>query len=335
MTRPLILDVDGTLIKSDLTHEMILEAVKRDPLKTIHYARLGARSKPAMKQEMVARIGETLDTDFVPLEPRIVALAEQAVAEGREVYLCSGTEETLVKRLGERLGFVTDAFGTSATYNMTSENKASFLHERFPDGFDYAANSTQDFAVWETAQSGYAIRPPKGTDATRTASGEDVTILEERTSTFGALLEAMRPTRWWYPLPVLILVFVAVAREMASNIWLPIWASLMWVLAIAALSLMDDLRDIHTDRRNGFLARPIAAGELSVPKAVTALVLLLLGAAFISLVVLPPWIFPVLLVVLYIGFAVTRLKFGLPRSLLTRLTIALATLTYIPLALGF
>ncbi|GLQ23587.1 hypothetical protein GCM10007853_14610 [Algimonas ampicilliniresistens] len=334
MTRPLILDVDGTLLKSDLTHEMILEAIKRDPLKTVHYARLGARSKPAMKQEMVARIGQVLDTDVVPLEPKIVALAEQAIADGRDVYLCSGTEESLVKRLAERLDFVTDAFGTSPTYNMTSENKASFLRERFPDGFDYAGNSTQDFAVWEVAQSGYAIRPPKRTAKTRTAAGEDVVILEDRTSTFGALLEGMRPSRWWYPLPVLVLVYVAVLRGMADNIWLPIWASLMWVLVVAALSLMDDLRDIHQDRRDGFLARPIAAGELSVPKAVIALVLLMIGAAFISLAVLPPWMFPVLLVVLYVGSAVTRLKFDLPRSLLTRLAIALATLPYIPLALG-
>jgi len=334
MTRPLILDVDGTLLKSDLTHEMILEAVKRDPHKALHYANLGSRSKPAMKQEMVARIGDVLDTDVVPLEPKIVALGEQAVAEGREVYLCSGTEETLVKRLAERLDFVTEAFGTSPTYNMTSENKASFLRERFPDGFDYAGNSTQDFAVWEAAQSGYAIRPPSATGKILTAASEDVAILEDRKSTFGALLEGMRPSRWWYPLPVLILVYVAVWRGMADNIWLPIWASLMWVLAIAALSLMDDLRDIHQDRRDGFLARPIAAGELSVPKAVIALVLLLLGATFISLAVLPPWMFPVLLVVLYVGAAVTRLKFDLPRSLLTRLAIALATLPYIPLALG-
>jgi hypothetical protein len=333
MTRPLILDVDGTLLKSDLTHEMILAAVMRDPNKALHYARVGKDDKPQMKQEMVARIGDTLDMDVVPLEPKIVALAEQAVADGRDVYLCSGSEQSLVSRLGDRLDFITDSFGTSPTYNMTSENKAAFLRERFPGGFDYAGNSTQDFAVWEAAQSAYGMRPPKGTDKTRTAAGEAVTILEERGSEIGTLLKAMRPWRLWFPLPLLILVFAAVYKSVATNLWLPVWATVVWMLTVAALALIDDLRDIHQDRRDAKPNRPIAAGELSVTKAVAGLVLLLLAAAILSLAILPLWFFPVFVLVLWLGTKLTALPFGIGRSMLTRLTIIIASLPYIPLAL--
>lgn len=333
MTRPLILDVDGTLLKSDLTHEMILAAVMRDPSKALHYARIGTRDKPQMKQKMVARIGDTLDMDIVPLEPKIVALAEQAVAEGRKVYLCSGSEQSLVDRLSERLDFITEGFGTSPTYNMTSENKAAFLCERFPDGFDYAGNSTQDFAVWEAAQSAYGMRPPMGTSKTRTAAGEAVTILEARHSELGTLLKALRPWRLWFPLPLLILVIAAVYKGVATNLWLPVMATLVWMLTVAALALIDDLRDIHQDRRDAKPNRPIAAGELSVTKAAAGLVALLFAATILSLAILPLWMFPVFVFVLWLGTKLTALPFGIARSMLTRLTIIIASVAYIPLAL--
>lgn len=333
MTRPLILDVDGTLLKNDLTHEMILAAVMRDPNKAVHYARVGKRDKPQMKQEMVALIGETLDTAVMPLEPKIVALAEQAVADGREVYLCSGSEQSLVDRLGVRLDFITESFGTSPTYNMTSENKAAFLSERFPDGFDYAGNSTQDFAVWEAAQSAYGMRPPRGTTKTRTAAGEAVTILEERKSELVTFLKAMRPWRLWFPLPLLILVCAAVYKGVATNLWLPVWATLVWMLIVAALALIDDLRDIHQDRRDEKPNRPIASGNLSVTKAVGGLVVLILSATILSLQILPLWMTPVFGLVLWLGTKLTALPFGIARSMLTRLTIIIASVTYIPLAL--
>jgi hypothetical protein len=333
MTRPLILDVDGTMLKSDLTHEMILAAVMRDPGKALHYARVGKTDKPQMKQEMIARIGEALDIDVAPLEPKIVALAEQAVSDGRKVYLCSGSEQSLVDRLGARLEFVTESFGTSPTYNMTSENKAAFLRDRFPDGFDYAGNSTQDFAVWEAAQSAYAMRPPKGTSKTRTAAGEPVTIMEPRGSQLGTLLNAMRPWRLWFPLPLLVLVIAANYKGVATNLWLPMWATVVWMLSVAALALIDDLRDIHQDRRDEKPNRPIAAGDLSVTTAVAGLVALVLAAAFVSLAILPIWMFPVFLLVLWLGTKLTALPFGIARSMLTRLTIIIASIPYIPLAL--
>lgn len=334
MSRPLILDVDGTLLKNDLTHEMILEAIKKDPLKAVHYLRLGLRDKPTMKQEMIARIGDRLLQGPQPLEPKIVDLAKQAKAEGRDVHLCSGSEESLVKRLAERHDFIDQAFGTSPTYNMTSANKAAFLQEKFPDGFDYAGNSTQDFAVWKTAQKAYGIRPPRGTDSTVTAAGEPVNILEPRRSSLGSLFRAMRPQYWWFPFPVLFLALFAVSRGLGSDIWQPIWASIMWVLALISLSLIDDLRDIHQDRKDGRLSRPIAAGDLSVPKAIAALALSLASANAIAVALLPLWMLPVLLIVLYVGSVVTRLPKDLPRSLLIRLTIAMAALPYWPLVLG-
>ncbi|GLQ19321.1 hypothetical protein ACFFUB_12945 [Algimonas porphyrae] len=270
--RPLILDVDGTLIKSDLTHEMILEAIKRDPHRAVQYGWLGLRSKPQMKQRMVARIGERLAVDALPLEPRIVDLARQAVAKGRDVYLCSGTEQSLVSRLGETLDFVTDSFGTSPTYNMTSENKAAFLEDRFPDGFDYAGNSTQDFAVWEAAQSAYAIRPPAAAEITTTAALQPVNILEERPSLPGKLPLLLKGLEIWKLIVLLVpLLLITALLGQPSDVMLTLTAST--TLLFLAHNVGRMLRGVQRDRRRGGSFRTsnaIATGDLSVPLALLA-----------------------------------------------------------------
>lgn len=288
--RPLILDVDGTLIKSDLTHEMILEAIKRNPARALHYAKVGAKDKPAMKADMVARIGDRFAFANLPLEPKIVALAHEARRAGRKVYLCSGSEKSLVERLAEELDFIDGAFGTTLGYNMTSENKAAFLTERFPDGFDYAGNSTQDFAVWKAAQRAYGVRPPKGTDTTRTAADKAVTILEPRQRRFGPLLRTLRPVMWPAAL-ISALPGLYHAMRGINTDWSAVgWTAVCAVPLLGALAISDDLADIQRDRRRSDMRdRPLAAGNLSVPSAVMALLGLLMIMTGLSAVTLNPW----------------------------------------------
>ncbi|MGB6230481.1 MAG: hypothetical protein WBF53_10185 [Litorimonas sp.] len=290
MTRPLILDVDGTLLKNDLTHEMILEAVKRDPTRGPGYLLTGLRDKPRMKQDMLDRIRDRLLRGPQPLEPEIVALARATKADGREVYLCSGSEAGLVRELAERHDFIDGAFGTSPTYNMTSENKAAFLLDQFPEGFDYAGNSTQDFAVWEAAQSAYAIRPPAGTELTRTAADESVEILIERPSLSEKLPLVLAGLEIWKLLTILLpllIVAVLLGLNATQTFWL--------ILAVAVLFLAANvermLRRVQSDRIGGSAKKgnPVAGGLLSVPLAVIAY-LVLAGTGLFALSLLTPWL---------------------------------------------
>ena len=276
MTRPLILDVDGTFLKNDLTHEMILEAIKRNPLVGLWHLFIGITNKPRMKQHMVSRIGDQLLQGEQPLEPTIVSLAKEAKAQGRTVFLCSGSEESLVKRLAQQHDFLDGAFGTSPTYNMTSANKAAFLRDRFPDGFDYAGNSTQDFAVWEEAQMAYGVRPPAGTLETRTQLEQPVEILVERPAFSEKLPHLLTGLELWKLVVLLVPLLVG-----AVLIGLTATQTFNLALGIAALFLTMNvgrmLRRVQIDRvgrGTAYKENPIASGKLPVPLA---------GAAFLGM----------------------------------------------------
>ena len=279
--RPLILDVDGTLIRSDLTHELLLEGFKADPLRLPRYAALGLRSKSELKDVLVERVGERIGVDALPLEPLAVEMAKTAQANGRDVYLCSGSEQRLVQRLADELDFITGAFGTTPGRNLTSENKADFLRERFPGGFDYVGNSTQDYAVWEAAHGAYAIRPPRGTQRRLSASGAPVAVLEARSASFGPLIEAMRPHHWTKNL-LIALVPALVLERLGVADWLAVALGFVCLgLLASGTYLLNDMLDVHADRRHATKSRrPFASGRLSIPAGGLAFVLSV-GAAFV------------------------------------------------------
>ena len=291
MTRPLILDVDGTFLKNDLTHEMILESIKRNPLVGFWHLLIGITNKPLMKQHMVARIGDRLLQGDQPLEPTIVSLAKEAKAQGRSVYLCSGSEESLVKRLAAQHDFLDGAFGTSPTYNMTSENKAAFLKERFPDGFDYAGNSTQDFAVWEEAQHAYGVRPPAGTLETRTQLDRPVDILVERPPFTEKLPHLLAGLELWKLVVLLVPLLVgAVLMGLGAAQTLNLAAGI--AVLFLAMNVGRMLRRVQTDRigrGTAYKGNPIASGKLPVPLAGIAFI----GMSFAGLALLTtlsPWL---------------------------------------------
>ncbi len=293
-SRPLVLDVDGTMIRSDITHEMLFEGAKRRPWAIPKMVWLGLKSKPALKQYLVARIGHHLAIEHVPLEPKAVALANAAKAQGRAVYLCSGSEESLVKRLGAILPYVDDSFGTTPDYNMTSKNKAAFLSDRFPEGFDYAGNSTQDYAVWAVAQKAYAIRPPHDTKFRTSATGEPVEILEER----GLQL----PKGWtsgdmWYAvmpgLFIAVLIYMVEWRNQTINPseifaqfdvrWLGGLFGLFFLTY--TLDAFRGMANVHRYRQDpGERERSFAAGHLSFKFGMVAgLVCLMIALGFSAL----------------------------------------------------
>jgi len=285
---PLILDVDGTLIRSDLTHELLLEGVKNNPLKLPKYVSLGLSSKSKMKEVLISDVGDSILTDVLPLEPKIVEMAKAAHSDGRDVYLCSGSEQSLIKRLAENLDFITDAFGTTPDLNLTSENKANFLMEKFPKGFDYVGNSTQDFAVWDVAETAYAIRPPRGTENRVSATGDAVNVLEPRKFSIRPTLKAMRPHQWAKN-SLIFLVPTLVLDQLEILDWFAVALGFLCLgLLASGTYLINDMLDVQSDRQHSTKKkRPFAAGTLSIPSGVVVSALCVIISFGMSLLALP------------------------------------------------
>lgn len=285
---PLILDVDGTLIRSDLTHELLLEGIKANPIKLPKYVSLGLSSKARMKAELIEDVGDDILTDVLPLEPKIIEMAKAAKEEGRDVYLCSGSEQSLIDRLAATLDFVTEGFGTTPEINLTSENKASFLANKFPEGFDYIGNSTQDYAVWDAAVRGHAIRPPRGTENRASSTGEPIEILESRKLPLRPIVKAMRVHQWAKNILIFLVPTLILDQLEVFDFVAVILGFLCLGLLASGTYLINDILDVQSDRQHPSKKnRPFAAGTLSIPLGILISGICVIASFGVSLIFLP------------------------------------------------
>src|SRR5690349_9044318 len=105
---PLVVDVDGTLLRTDLLQEAALQFVARFPLKAPLMLAWLLQGKAALKGKLADRVEPGVA--IAPLREEVVALIDAAQAEGRPVYLASASDHRYVEILATRIGGIAGVF---------------------------------------------------------------------------------------------------------------------------------------------------------------------------------------------------------------------------------
>lgn len=279
----LVVDLDGTLIRSDTTHELLVLCARWAPLLLPLAVFKLLKDKSSAKRWLVEKFGHHLDPAHLPYEEEVLTLVHDHANAGGDVWLVSGGDHELVGRISDHLGVFSRYQGSLPGRNLTSARKAEFLNAELKDGYSYAGNSNHDFAVWERSTGGYAFRAPKKAFRLKSADGKQLLVHEKvpRSRSWRPLLKTMRLHQWAKN----ILVFVVpglLISELASVDLLKVFlAFICFGLMASGTYILNDLFDIPDDRRHETKKlRQIADGRLSVPAAVAAMTSLI----FVSLI---------------------------------------------------
>ena len=145
----LFVDLDGTLIKEDLSNLAFSHSLKNYPLKTLFYLLIFLlKGKPYLKY----KISRNFDIPFENLTYNKAAFdfIREAKSKHRVVYLISGSHQILVDQMGKYLNIFFETFGTRDNFNMVGSNKVQFIKESLKIyDFDYLGNSHQDLPIWK------------------------------------------------------------------------------------------------------------------------------------------------------------------------------------------
>ena len=87
---PLAVDVDGTLVRTDLLHEAALQHIAQHPLDLPRMLTWLPGGKSAFKSRLADHTAPDLAT--VPLRDETLALIRATQAEGRPVWLASASD---------------------------------------------------------------------------------------------------------------------------------------------------------------------------------------------------------------------------------------------------
>ena len=145
----LFVDLDGTLIKEDLSDLAFSYSLKNSPFKTLFYLFIFLfKGKPYLKE----KISKNFKIPFENLTFNKAAFEyiREVKNRHRVVYLISGSHQILVDQMGQYLNTFFESFGTRDNFNMVGSNKVKFIKEHLKiNDFDYLGNSHQDLPIWK------------------------------------------------------------------------------------------------------------------------------------------------------------------------------------------
>ena len=276
--KPLVLDIDGTFIKSDMLFEAFWAGLGKDPIAVV---KLSARhfSKPAVLKAKLAKVAE-IRTDLLPLQPQVKALADEALAEGREVVLASASDLSQVSRLAQDHGLSERVFASDGVVNLKGEAKRDALVDAFGEGgFDYAGNEPADILIWKAADRAIVVGDKASVAHLRDLDHDvqEITIEQNPRD----LLRAMRPHQ--YVKNVLLFLPMLAAHDFSfGSIWLTLLGLVAFSAAASCIYIVNDLLDLEADRLHETKCnRPFASGAVSIKSGM--LLCIALGAFAVGL----------------------------------------------------
>lgn len=188
---PLVVDLDGTLLRSDLLLETGMAFVRSQPLRLLKTLSWLAKGKAALKEELAH--ATHIDVSVLPYDPEVIALIEAERSNGRRVVLATASHYTLAERIAEYLHLFDEVLATNAARNLSAHRKRDLLVEHYGEqGFDYAGNSHDDVPVWAVARLAYVVNPEPGVERRAQAQGNVEKVIRSNPSGIKDWLKALR-----------------------------------------------------------------------------------------------------------------------------------------------
>ncbi|MEE4184832.1 MAG: UbiA family prenyltransferase [Gammaproteobacteria bacterium] len=295
----LVVDLDGTLLQTDLLHESTFGLLRQNPFALFRLPVWLLQGKAFLKAAIASRV--PLDPSLLPWNEEFLAYLRQRHAAGDRLVLATASNERYAQAIADHLGIFSAVLASSNTVNMAGSEKLRHIHDLLGgQPFVYAGNGAADLPVWQGAAAAVLVNTPPRVASLAEAVGNVSRVFAARQDRLSKLLVAMRPYQWLKNL----LVFVPlVLSHQLNNVTLVVNSTLGFVafcLCASSVYLLNDLLDLAADRRHPTKRkRPFAAGELPVVTGVLGMGGLLLAALLIALLL--PRYFVYVLIVYYLS----------------------------------
>ncbi len=153
---PLVVDLDGTLIKTDLLWESIARLLRRNPFALFAILFWWTRGRAFLKKQLAARVN--IDPATLPFNKPFLKFLREQKSAGRKIILATASDLQMAKPVADYTGLFDEVLGSDGKTNLRSGNKLKALVAKFGErGFDYAGNSSADLAVWRGAREAIVV----------------------------------------------------------------------------------------------------------------------------------------------------------------------------------
>lgn len=258
---PLCVDLDGTLIHSDLLVESALALLSRNPFSLFSMLGWLLRGKANLKRQIASRV--ELDVAHLPYSRDVLTWVREQQAV-RPVILCTASDASLADAVANHVGGFDAVLASDGQRNLSGSQKAQALVERYGErGFDYIGNARVDLKVWKHARA--AVTVESGHSLSQAAAR--LTTVEKRfelpTAGIRDWLKALRVHQWIKNALVFLPLLAAHRLFEVDAILATALAFICFSLCASSVYITNDLLDLGSDRQHHRKKhRPFAAGHI-------------------------------------------------------------------------
>ena len=159
---PLAVDMDGTLILSDMSWISIYKVIFRKPwlIPSLLFKEItGKRAK--WKRDLAEKLN--FDPAHLTYHENFLEWLTGEYARGRTLVLATASDRIVAEQVAAHVGLFSDVMASDGDYNLRGQQKADSLVARYGDKkFAYAGNSHHDIDVWKHSGQVIVVNPEKG-----------------------------------------------------------------------------------------------------------------------------------------------------------------------------
>jgi 4-hydroxybenzoate polyprenyltransferase/phosphoserine phosphatase len=288
-SRPLCVDLDGTLIRTDLLVEMAFAYLRGRPGAIFDLVRWALAGKVRLKSELAARV--RIDPATLPYNDALLRFLITERAADRRILLVTASPMAAARVIADHLGVFDDVLATAEGVNLKSAAKRDRLVKLFGrGGFDYVGNAWADLPIWSAARYSLLADPAPGLTPVAKRFATVTSIHRSRPPLWRSFPRAIRAHQWLKNALVFVPLVAASRLFDLSAVGKSFIAFLSMSACASAIYVFNDLLDLPHDRTHPRKrTRPFASGEWPVIGGLALVPALLATSFFIGSFL--PWTF--------------------------------------------
>lgn len=258
---PLYVDLDGTLIKSDVAQELMVGLIARPDLWRSAIARM-MQGRASFKDFLSEHM--SFDATTLPYNEEVLDYIKAQREEGRRIILATASDIAVAEKISDHLGLFDVVLASDVNRNLKGEAKLEAIREDSGGTFEYLGNAAPDLVIWAECEK---IGVVNASPVVRSRVSKDANIsleVNNRPSMARGVIKAMRPHQWAKNVLVLLPLFFSHSYLEQGSLFAGLLAMAVFSMCASAIYIINDLLDIEADRKHlRKRNRPFAAGVLS------------------------------------------------------------------------
>ncbi len=261
---PLVVDLDGTLIHTNMLHEYAIRLLRDKPHFVLAIPFWLFRGKAFLKQKLASHVDA--DITSLPFNQTLIDWLQSQKDLGRKLVLCTATDISIAKMIANHLKLFHEVIASDGIQNLAGRNKANVLIAKYGEnGFDYVGNSSIDLLVWNKSKQGVIVNGTSRLVYQASLLTEIEYVISKAKNNLKTWINIFRLHQWIKNLLIFVPIFAA-HQVITGDLWINLGLALLsFSLCASSVYIANDLLDLESDRKHPRKRfRPFASGKIPI-----------------------------------------------------------------------